>query len=236
MPRTCTICNSPSRESIERALLAGESYRHIAARFDTSTGALQRHRAEHLPSSLTKAHTAVEVARADTLLDEVRSGGNRAERLYGHAETILERAMESKDLKTALGAIGAAVSVMREGRAYLELRGEISGELDKPPNQFPLGIGPVGQLNMNAGPERMLVLSLPKTPAVDAEERRRLRAVGLLPPAPDQRKPLSHPALPVLAIPPYGHLIRANGPCSRKSVADDGGRSNAGCFLAKGSL
>ena len=79
MPRTCTICHHPQRESTECLLLSGESYRHIAARFDTSTGALQRHRADHPPVSLTKAHEVRQIARADALIDEVRSGGNRAE-------------------------------------------------------------------------------------------------------------------------------------------------------------
>jgi hypothetical protein len=146
-------------------LLAGESYRHIAARFDTSTGALQRHRADHLPASLTKSHAAVEVARADTLLDEVRSGGDRTERLYGHAELILERALESKDLKTALSAIGAAVNVMREGRAYLELRGEISGEMNAPDGPAG-GIGPV---------EQLFVLNMPQSPEAAALATERLR-------------------------------------------------------------
>jgi hypothetical protein len=55
MPRTCTICKHPDREPIERALLAGESYRNIAARFGTSASALVRHRADHLPASLVRA-------------------------------------------------------------------------------------------------------------------------------------------------------------------------------------
>jgi len=66
------------------------------------------------------------------------------------------------------------------------LRAEISGELDKPPGQQPpFGIGPVNLLNMNTRPERMMILQFPKTPAANAEERRRLVAAGFLPPAPD---------------------------------------------------
>ena len=164
MPRTCTICNHANRESIERALLAGQSYRNIAGQFDTSTGALQRHRQEHLPASLATAHAAVEVARADTLLDEVRSAGDRADRLYGHAEMILERAMESKDLRTAVSAISVSVNVMREARGYLELRGEISGELNSRSSGGPT-FGPIRE---------MFVLTMPKTPEADQLERERL--------------------------------------------------------------
>ena len=45
------------------------------------------------------------------LLEDVRSAEGRAERLFGAARDILERALNVKDLKTALTAIGAAVSV-----------------------------------------------------------------------------------------------------------------------------
>ena len=132
MPRTCNVCKHPERETIERALVNGEAYRSIAARFGTSTTSLHRHRVDHLAAEIARAHEAQTVARADSLLDEVRTGGDRAERLYAAAEGILVRALEVKDLKTALQAIRAAVDVMREGRSYLELRGEITGELGQP--------------------------------------------------------------------------------------------------------
>jgi len=111
MPRTCTVCNHSKREPIERALLAGESYRHIAARFGTSSSALVRHKADHLPASLMRAHDAEEILRADSLLDNVRHGEDRAERLYNAAEAILGRALAAKDLRTALQAIRAAADV-----------------------------------------------------------------------------------------------------------------------------
>ena len=47
MPRSCSICAHDARAEIDRALVAGEPFRHIAARFHTSTGALQRHKADH---------------------------------------------------------------------------------------------------------------------------------------------------------------------------------------------
>ncbi len=128
--RTCTICSHAQREAIERALLAKESYRHIAARFDTSTAALQRHR-PHLRGELVKAHEGQQLARSERLIDDVRDGEGRAERLYAAAEGIMVRAMEAEDLRTALQAIKAAVDVMGEARQYMELRGELSGELGK---------------------------------------------------------------------------------------------------------
>ena len=87
MPRTCTLCNHPRRDGIDRALLDGESFRHIAARFDTSTGALQRHKADHLRPSLVKAYQAKENARAEgfrarleTTWDAIQGAMDKAQR------------------------------------------------------------------------------------------------------------------------------------------------------------
>ena len=104
-----------------------------------------------------EAHEAREVARADSLLADVRNAEDRAERLYGAAEGILERALEAEDLKTALNAIRAAVDVMGEARQYLELRGELTGEL---PNVAD------GAANV---PMVVKVLSVPRMPGVDEE-------------------------------------------------------------------
>ena len=49
--------------------------------------------------------------------------------LWRRSEDILEEAREAKDRKTALDAIRAAVNIMAEARQYLELRGELIGEL-----------------------------------------------------------------------------------------------------------
>jgi hypothetical protein len=130
MPRTCIVCGHPEREAIERAVLARESYRNLAARFSVSTGTLQRHK-PHLRQGLVKVHDAVEVARSERLLDCVRTGEGRAERMYAAAEGIMVRALDVQDLRTALQAIRAAVDVMAEARQYMELRGELSGELGK---------------------------------------------------------------------------------------------------------
>ncbi len=116
MPRVCTICTHEKRADIDSALLAEEPYRHIATRYGTSTGALQRHR-EHLPVHLAKAKDAEEMTQADTLLEQVRN-------LQTRALSILDRADDSGDLKTALAAI-------REARSNLELLGKLAGELQQ---------------------------------------------------------------------------------------------------------
>jgi hypothetical protein len=111
-----------------------------------------------------KAHEAREVARADSLLDDVRAGEGRAEWLYAFAESILEEAREAKDHKTALNAIRVWVDVMAEARQYMELRGELTGEL---PN---VAGGPANV------PMVVKVLSVPRMPGVDEEIPAVLRA------------------------------------------------------------
>ena len=130
MALTCSICGHKKRHEIDSELLSGRPLRAIARQFGPTKDSLARHRA-HLSSTVVKAHEAQEVARAGTLLADVRSGEDRAERLYAAAEKILNQALESDDKKTALNAIKAAVDIMGEARQYMELRGELTGELSK---------------------------------------------------------------------------------------------------------
>lgn len=114
MPRTCTICNHPQRDAIDLALLAGEAYRHIAARFDTSTASLQRHK-DHLPGQLAKAHEAAEVVKAGTLLDRLKE-------LNSDTREILRETRKAGNNDLALKAIARV-------EKQLELEGKLLGEL-----------------------------------------------------------------------------------------------------------
>ncbi|MCI0786095.1 MAG: hypothetical protein J4O03_06850 [Chloroflexi bacterium] len=120
MPRICTVCSHIDRRAIDNALIAGDSFRKVAARFDTSTGALQRHKGDHLPANLAKAHDANEVAHGDDLLDQVRS-------LQGKALAILTKAEAAGDLRGALGAI-------RETRGTLDLLAKLLGMMNNKPD------------------------------------------------------------------------------------------------------
>jgi hypothetical protein len=77
MPRTCAICQHPSRADIDKVLAAGTSYRNIAKQHNVSPQAMFRHKDEHIPATLAKAEAAKEVARADTLLEQVQAGRAR---------------------------------------------------------------------------------------------------------------------------------------------------------------
>jgi hypothetical protein len=120
MPRSCTICTHDESHAINVALVHRDPYRHVATRYEVSTGALQRHAREHLPALLVKAKDAVEVAEADSLLD-------RVEGLYKRTEAILEAAESNSEWSTALQAI-------RECRGNLELLGRVTKELQDAPS------------------------------------------------------------------------------------------------------
>jgi len=109
-------------------MVAGTSLRTIAERFGPSKTAVLRHRT-HVSSAIARNTHALELTRTGTILEDVQTARNRAERLYSAAESILDSALEDSDGRTALHAIRSAVDVMREARGYLELRGQLTGEL-----------------------------------------------------------------------------------------------------------
>jgi hypothetical protein len=115
MPRLCTVCSSPEREAINEALVAGEVYRGIARRFAVSEDALARHRKDHIPTALTKAVEAKEVATAGDLLAQIQD-------LQQRAMAMLTRAEETEDTR-------AQCAAHRECRGHLELLAKLLGEL-----------------------------------------------------------------------------------------------------------
>jgi hypothetical protein len=115
MPQRCSICLHPDRDAIDRDLLARRPYRHIAARYGTSTGALQRHK-EHLPVALTQAQEAEAVAQGDDLLAQVRTLQAKAERILSQAD--------------AEGKLTVALQAVREARGCVELLGKLMGALE----------------------------------------------------------------------------------------------------------
>lgn len=117
MPRTCTVCAHAEREAIDAALVAGDAFRHIASRFGTSTGALQRHKAEHLPASLALAQEAADVAHGDDLLAQVRALQARTLAILATAE--------------GCGALAVALRAISEARGNLELLAKLLGELQQ---------------------------------------------------------------------------------------------------------
>lgn len=119
MPRTCTICEHPRREAIDRDLVGGSSNLSVSSVFGVSESAIRRHKGNHLPAKLAMAEKAAEVAEADDLLSQVQD-------LQTRTLAILESAEASSEHRTALSAI-------REARSNLELLAKLVGQLDERP-------------------------------------------------------------------------------------------------------
>jgi hypothetical protein len=113
------VCSHTDKEAIDEALVVGVAFPALVAKYRVSKDSLSRHKANHLPATLAKAHEAGEVARGDDLLADVRD-------LQARAYSILDKAEGAGDLRTALGAI-------REARGNLELLAKLLGELDERP-------------------------------------------------------------------------------------------------------
>lgn len=129
----CTICNHPQRVEIEKAVMAGKSYRAIAGQYGVSREAVGRHKRNgHIAEQIVKAakemeikqaeeiqaaafaHEAQEVADAKTLKDYVTE-------LKTRAIAILDRA-EKEGTREACLALG-------EVRRTLEFLAKVTGEL-----------------------------------------------------------------------------------------------------------
>ena len=115
MPKQCPVCVHPLRQEIEKALLGSETLPEIAQRFSLPKWSLYRHKQRHLPATLVKAQEAQEVARADSLLDQLKQLQQKALELLGKAEA-------AGDLRTALQGV-------REAKGCLELLAKLQGEL-----------------------------------------------------------------------------------------------------------
>ena len=77
--------------------------------------ALHRHKQQHLPTALTKAQDAQEIAAADNLMDKIAG-------LDAKAADIYQKAITAHNLTAAIGAV-------RELRGVTELYAKITGEL-----------------------------------------------------------------------------------------------------------
>lgn len=127
MPQ-CTVCAHPDRDAIEHALVSGTSLRNVAEQFRLATTSLHRHRHKHIPTALANAQRAVEVVRADSLLD-------RLEDLTGEAHRLKEKAERAGDLRTSLAAI-------RELVRMVDLMAKVSGELAPATQQVNIALIP----------------------------------------------------------------------------------------------
>ncbi len=155
MPRTCTICNHHDRESIDRELVDGQSFRTIAHQWGVSIDALKRHKRDHLPQTLVNAHRAAQAAHGNDLLDQI-------EALQQKTLAVLNKAETRGDHTLALKAIA-------EARRNLELLAELTHELNRNP-----------QVNILLSPDWVRLRSLILDALLPYPEARQRVATALL--------------------------------------------------------
>jgi len=90
MPRICTVCDHPERTAIDRALVAGEVMRNVAERFAISFAALQRHKANHLPTVLADAKQRQNEARDSHVAAVGVAVQERDKKEEAHALDVME--------------------------------------------------------------------------------------------------------------------------------------------------
>jgi len=122
----CKSCRHPSHEEYDRDYFNGKITKsEYARRVGCSIPSVTRHLENHVPKNLAAATEAQAVAKADTLLEDVKG-------LRKKAVGILEAAEKAGDLKTALLGI-------REARSCMELLAKVEGQLkDTPQINFTL--------------------------------------------------------------------------------------------------
>jgi hypothetical protein len=123
----CQVCSHPARDEIDRQLVAGVSLRQLARQYETDKSALCRHKA-HVSGAIAEARAEELATNAGRLSDQVHEQVDRCRRLVLQAERILDGAA---DPKLALRAAEATCRPLRELRGYLELLGELTGEISR---------------------------------------------------------------------------------------------------------
>jgi hypothetical protein len=101
MPRRCTICEHPTRDAIDQALVAGQTLRDIASHYHLSKSALARHKVSHAPPALIQDTDDLEIRLQKARAEDQR----RYTHLLWDARAVM-RAMEGwrgSDLETEAG-------------------------------------------------------------------------------------------------------------------------------------
>ncbi len=128
MPRVCTVCTHDERHAINVALVHREPYRRIAARFDVSTTALQRHSQDHLPQLLVEASRSLEQHEGLDVVKQLKAANSVV-------WEVLQDARTSGEPETVLRAVDRV-------QKQIELQARLLGDLDERP-----------VVNLNLSPE-----------------------------------------------------------------------------------
>lgn len=119
MPRSCTICTHPERAAIERAMVAGVSYRHVASQWQTSTTSLQRHRAACLSADVVRVQADADDRRALDVVQQLRA-------INAATLAVLTQARATGKPDLVLRAVDRV-------QKQIELQAKLLGDLDERP-------------------------------------------------------------------------------------------------------
>jgi len=119
MTRVCTVCAHPQRPEIDKALIAGGSFRGVSRTFSVSEDALFRHRQEHVAVTLAQAQQQEDVRNAIDVYAQLRA-------INAATLSVLKEAREARDGDLALKAIDRV-------QKQIELQAKLIGELDERP-------------------------------------------------------------------------------------------------------
>lgn len=128
MPQTCSICTSPQRAEIEKALVGGEPLRDIAGRCPVSRSALHRHKQDHLPGHLVKAHEEESIGQAIDVVRQLKA-------INGACLEILQSSRADKKHSISLKAVDRI-------QKQIELQARLIGELQEQGPQVNVLVAP----------------------------------------------------------------------------------------------
>jgi len=129
----CTICNHPQRVEIDKALVAGATYREIAQRFGVSRDALYRHRKNgHIAEQIAKVARKKEIRQAEQIAAAVEEKERHevasVDKLLKIIEALLAECLGMVRGATA-GDENTKLRAVREARETAKLLLEVQGEL-----------------------------------------------------------------------------------------------------------
>ena len=110
MPKPCSVCHHSKRHDIDRALMAGVSYRTLSAQFGPSPSALCRH-VRHLARYVQKMQHQDEQKYVRAVLDKLELVEVRLTRVFHDAHN-------TKALRVALDCIKEHVKLLNSLEKY----------------------------------------------------------------------------------------------------------------------
>lgn len=122
MGRQCTVCAHKDLDEINKLLLCSDSYRDIARQFGLSKDALARHKESHIPEELLKSSNVQGIAKADSLLGQLKKAREKT-------LSLLDKAEAAADTRV----YGPPVAYLKEIREQIKLLAELEGRLASQP-------------------------------------------------------------------------------------------------------